>query len=98
MPKISLGTVYRNLELLVANNLARKLEVSGSEARFDGQTEPHYHVRCSRCGRVDDVLIHPKPKLPRRFENSSGYEIQSCRMEFIGLCPDCRKLPESPGS
>ena len=55
LPKVSLGTVYRNLELLARMGTIRKLEFSGTEARFDGDIGRHDHIRCVRCDRVDDV-------------------------------------------
>jgi len=46
LPRISLGTVYRNLELLSRSGLIRKLEIGGGKMRFDGIVEPHYHIHC----------------------------------------------------
>lgn len=97
MPKISLGTVYRNLELLAENGVIQKLEIGGSEARFDGNPERHYHVRCARCERVDDVHDLPGGFVKRPVKHLSGYEILGLRLEFIGICPECRKRSE-PGS
>ncbi len=95
MPKISLGTVYRNLELLVRNNLALKLEQGGCEARFDGNVDGHHHVRCSICGRVDDIECLPVAPIPGEIESRNGYEILACRLDFIGICPACRKQREA---
>lgn len=58
LPRISLGTVYRNLETLSSCGLIRKLELGGTQKRFDAETYDHCHVRCIRCGRVDDVAGH----------------------------------------
>ena len=44
MPKISIGTVYRNLELLFQRGLVAKIEISGSQMRFDGNPQKHYHI------------------------------------------------------
>jgi len=95
MPKISLGTVYRNLELLVRNNLALKLESGGGEARFDANVGRHHHVHCSICGRVDDIEGLPEAPIPGEIESRNGYEILACRLEFIGICPACRKQREA---
>ena len=95
MPKISLGTVYRNLELLVRSNLALKLEHGGGEARFDGNATGHHHVRCSICGRADDIEGLPEASIPGELESRNGYEIHACRMEFLGVCPACRKQREA---
>ncbi|MBW2172694.1 MAG: transcriptional repressor, partial [Deltaproteobacteria bacterium] len=55
LPRISLGTVYRNLEILSRLGMIHKLELGGMQKRFDGKTQDHYHLRCLRCGRIDDV-------------------------------------------
>ena len=59
LPKISLGTVYRNLDLLTKTGVIQKLEFGSEEARFDGNSTPHYHIRCVKCGRVDDIHRPP---------------------------------------
>ena len=64
LPKISLGTVYRNLELLTRHNVIKKLDLRGSVAHFDGNSTLHYHVRCSCCDQVDDLYELPEISLP----------------------------------
>jgi len=93
LPKISLGTVYRNLELLAQMDVIQKLQISGSEARFDGNPDQHYHVRCVRCGRVDDLHSVPDDLVKGRIEELDGYEILGYRMEFFGICPACGREP-----
>ena len=55
IPNISLGTVYRNLEVLTQHGLIREVEVSGTQKRFEKIKDDHYHVRCIQCGRVEDI-------------------------------------------
>ncbi|MCL1889604.1 MAG: transcriptional repressor [Desulfovibrionaceae bacterium] len=91
IPHISLGTVYRNLELLADNKEVQKLEYAGFQKRFDGNTRPHAHVRCERCGRVADVHGRlPEPQLPEGIE-APDFTILAVRMEFLGLCAQCRQ-------
>ena len=90
LPRISLGTVYRNLELLVEMGLARKLEMAGAEARFDGDVSQHYHVRCIRCGRVADTHALGDEPVKVDVKEVAGYEITGVRVEFDGICPECR--------
>ncbi|NQU20089.1 MAG: transcriptional repressor [Candidatus Nealsonbacteria bacterium] len=91
MPKISLGTVYRNLDLLAQQGTIQKHALGGAEARFDGSTHRHYHVRCDCCGRMDDLdgiydnLVGEQPA------QAVGYQILGCRLELIGICSDCRR-------
>ena len=94
LPKISLGTVYRNLELLTRTGLVRKLELGNSEARFDGNIQPHSHVRCVRCGRVDDFHCPPLDLSGGEADDWNGYRILGYRLEFSGICPSCRNLPD----
>jgi len=89
LPKISLGTVYTNLELLARTGVIRKLEISGSAARFDGNTKRHCHVHCVRCGRVDDVHDVPVDFTKMGDVSLGGYEILASYLGFIGVCPEC---------
>lgn len=92
LPKLSLGTVYRNLELLAADGTIRKLEISGTESRFDGNPDQHYHVRCVRCGGVDDVQGVPGDFVGPDFRSSKGYDIIGHHLEFVGICPACKGM------
>ena len=90
LPKVSLGTVYRNLELLAKAGLILKLDHAGGEARFDGSVDRHNHVRCVGCGRLDDVSA-PMLDLPSVTTNDwGGYQILGYRLEYYGFCPQCR--------
>jgi Fe2+ or Zn2+ uptake regulation protein len=70
--------------------MIRKLASSTESTRFDGNTHPHYHVRCQKCGRVDDLHDAPADMVRDGITNLSGYEILGHRLEFIGRCPQCR--------
>jgi Fur family transcriptional regulator, ferric uptake regulator len=98
LPKISLGTVYRNLERLAAMGMIRKLELAGTQARFDGTPEHHDHIRCVGCGRVDDVCnVHLD--LPGiQGSEWGGYEVLGHRLEFVGVCPQCRAAQGADGT
>ena len=90
LPKISLGTIYRNLELLVQMGFVRRLETTGSEARFDGDVAAHYHIRCGRCGRVADAHGLAEDPVKADVSELAGYEIIGFHLEFEGICPECR--------
>lgn len=89
LPRISLGTVYRNLEMLSEHGLIQKLELGGSQRRFDGNPQNHYHVRCMGCGKVEDVMARPTDGLEEILGVVSSFNIVSHRLEFVGLCPGC---------
>lgn len=89
IPRISLGTVYRNLEFLSSKGLVLKLGAPGEQKRFDGTPEPHPHIRCSVCTRVADVECDiDVPEIPAEFTN--GYTILNTNVEFVGICPECQ--------
>ncbi len=89
IPRISLGTVYRNLEFLSGQGLVLKLGGPGTQKRFDGNPDPHPHIRCSVCSRIVDVMCDVEvPNLPREF--AEGFDIHNCNVEFVGICPHCR--------
>lgn len=89
LPRVSLATVYRNLEWLSEQGLARKIEVGGRQKRFDGDISEHYHVRCQKCGRVADVEMDTLDNVEKSISRASGFTITGHRLEFIGLCPEC---------
>lgn len=91
LPRIGLGTVYRNLELMAENGLILKIEVGGTQKRFDATTEDHYHIRCSLCGRVDDIDVPVMEKLATQAANSSAYLILGHHVEFTGICSVCQQ-------
>ena len=91
LPRISLGTVYRNLEILSECSMIQKLELGGTQKRFDGNLRNHYHVRCIRCGCIEDVPMEPLTSIESAIRGVSDYEIIGSRLEFIGVCPQCKK-------
>ena len=95
LPRISLGTVYRNLEILTELGEIQTLELSGSMKRFDGVPKKHYHIRCVDCGRVDDAPIAPLNQIEDELYGATVYTIIGHRLEFTGLCPNCSKLSKS---
>ena len=91
LPRISLGTVYRNLAVLSECGMIQKLELGGAQKRFDGNVDNHYHTRCIRCGRIEDVPMENLTPIENNLRGMSDYEIIGTRLEFIGICPRCNK-------
>ncbi|MDF1591682.1 MAG: transcriptional repressor [Desulfobacterales bacterium] len=91
LPRISLGTVYRNLEILTRLGEIQHVEIGGGMKRFDGNTHNHYHIRCARCARIDDVHIDPLKQVEDALDGYTDYQITGHRLEFVGLCRKCSK-------
>lgn len=94
LPHISLGTVYRNLEILSQAGRIHTLQLAGSEKRFDGRVDNHYHMRCVRCGRVEDLPLPPLRAIDDAVQTLSDYEILSYRIEFAGICAQCKQVEQ----
>lgn len=91
LPRVSLGTVYRNLDVLSEHGKIRRLELGGTQRRFDSRLNDHYHVRCTRCGRVDDVPIGLLSNIEDDVRSKCEYDITGHTLEFLGMCPECRR-------
>lgn len=91
MPRISLATVYRNLEILSEARVIRKLEISGRQKRFDFDVSDHDHIYCIMCHKVDNLNIERKDVDSEQLGVEVGYSITGYRVEVIGICPECQK-------
>jgi Fur family transcriptional regulator, ferric uptake regulator len=92
LPRISLGTVYRNLETLSREGVIRRLETAGSQKRFDADTGDHRHIRCVACGRIDDLAADAdRGRYDARVAKGTGYRVLGRRVEYLGVCPACGK-------
>lgn len=92
LPRVSLGTIYRNLETLCRAGVIQKLDFPGSPRRFDGTTEVHYHVTCLDCGKVQDIRLEPPTHLEEAAREACGFQIVGHSLKFHGLCPKCSGL------
>ncbi|HTU17087.1 MAG TPA: transcriptional repressor [Gemmataceae bacterium] len=97
LPHISLATVYKALEALVDARLANRIAGDHGPTRYDGRSEPHYHLRCQHSGEVLDLPLPYDPALldkldPKLIEmlRQQGFEISGHRLELVGrfVCPD----------
>ena len=90
LPRISLGTVYRNLEIMAQKGEIQRIGAAGTQRRFDATTAVHYHIRCTTCGRVADLSLKPIIRLEQEAANISGFAISGHWVEFQGACPECQ--------
>lgn len=97
MPRISLGTVYRNLEILQEQGEIQKLEFGGTQSRWDGDPHQHYHIRCVCCDRVDNVQYDPDRRIEAAVVTPTNYRVVGYHLEFVGMCAACDKNMVSPG-
>lgn len=93
LPRVSMGTVYRNLDVLTSSGLINRIEPGHSQMRFEANVRDHYHVTCIRCGKIEDAEIEPLGDTLNNLENALGrmtkHGIFAHKLEFIGLCKAC---------
>ncbi|WP_368133594.1 Fur family transcriptional regulator [Collinsella bouchesdurhonensis] len=89
-PKVSRGTVYRNLNLLEETGDIISIEVPGGN-RFDRRCDPHAHVICCSCGVVCDAMVEHDHTVDGMAERQTGYIITRHETLFYGICPSCQE-------
>lgn len=90
LPKISLATVYKNLEALVACGAASKLTYGDGSARYDIRTDHHFHTRCLACGKIADLEPPEGEELMKRVKPGGGFTVKDYRVELLGHCKGCK--------
>lgn len=96
---ISLQSVYDALGVLVTEGLIRRIQPSGSPARFEDRVgDNHHHLICRVCGSVVDVdcAVGKAPCLTAHDDN--GYQIDEAEVAYWGRCPDCQGKSKTPTS
>jgi len=90
-PMISRATVYKTVEMLKGMAMVLELEFSGAN-RYDGRrVEPHLHLICRGCGSIQDLELPALLREATEVAERTGYELLGHRLDFYGLCPNCRK-------
>lgn len=91
LPKISLATVYKNLEALVNCGAISKLAYGDAAARYDIRTDHHYHTRCLGCGKIWDLDAKAGSDWLKQVKPQPGFAVKDYRLELLGYCRECRQ-------
>ncbi|MGM0652499.1 MAG: Fur family transcriptional regulator [Bacillota bacterium] len=86
---LSMGTVYRNINILIDQNLIQKIEAGSSFDRYDANTEQHYHFFCQKCEAVSDIPLEIFENLNKEVSETTGYQVENHRLDFYGICLEC---------
>ncbi len=90
-PELSLGTVYRNLNLLAEMGVIKRVQMEIPQEHYDGNTECHYHLVCNKCGGIVDIMPDDTcGTLKSGIETKDGHYIDDQCVLFHGLCQKCR--------
>lgn len=90
LPKISRGTIYRNLEILRQRNLVRKYNFGEDSDRFDGDMTDHHHFYCRQCRRVIELVLPDAYQLKERVESGQQVIVENFDIIFKGKCNVCK--------
>lgn len=90
-PTVSRGTVYRNLHLLAEANKIRQVTLPDGADRYDCRLQPHWHIRCERCGRVFDAEAENLDTIGKLVQLPDGFVLHGYDIVLRGVCPDCNK-------
>ncbi|MCU0580379.1 MAG: transcriptional repressor [Desulfobacterota bacterium] len=91
-PTTSLATVYKTVTLLKELGEVLELGFPDGSNRYDGNKPyPHPHMVCLKCKRISDPDLQSVEELTREAEQKTGFDILSHRLDFFGICPDCRQ-------
>ncbi len=95
-PNVSLGTVYRNLNLLAERGEIKKLTFAGSPDRFDRNLSKHYHMLCRCCGKVSDLFLPQFDiDLDSLNEGNDTGLIEGYSISCVGVCKECIEKGEA---
>ncbi|MDY7026955.1 MAG: transcriptional repressor [Spirochaetota bacterium] len=94
---LSMGTVYRNLNILIEQGLITKREFGSTFDRFEANTEPHYHFICERCHRIIDLDIPVDQELNERVRSATPFNATRHQIEFFGICDQCSREESEEG-
>jgi Fur family peroxide stress response transcriptional regulator len=89
-PRLSLGTIYRNLSILIDQGLVKKIHFGSTFDRFEANTEPHYHLICESCGKILDFMMSSYDDLNKQAKRKTNFTIRYHKVEFFGICEDCK--------
>jgi Fur family transcriptional regulator, peroxide stress response regulator len=89
MPRVSLGTVYRNLGQLAAQGVVRRISFNGSVDRWEANVDPHHHFVCDRCGAVVDLEVPVDGALTRKLGRAAGVKAERHEIRLYGVCARC---------
>jgi len=89
IPRLSLGTVYRNLNNLVQEKKIAQLMV-GNVAHYDARTTPHYHFICEVCGTIYDLDTKTLEDAINQIIRTLPHHVTTHEITFRGICQKCR--------
>jgi Fe2+ or Zn2+ uptake regulation protein len=89
LPGVSLGTIYRTLDILRGIGLVQLFANSGGAAKYEAALEKHHHLVCTQCGELRNVTAAELLPLAQALARDHGYGEVDCTLVVSGRCPRC---------
>ncbi|MDP1545800.1 MAG: Fur family transcriptional regulator [Anaerolineales bacterium] len=91
VPGLTETTVYRTLDFLAENGLARPAHMGSGRLVYEIARHEHHHLKCRTCGTEMEVEHALLKSMYQKLESESGYKLTDSHLTFFGLCPNCQK-------
>ncbi len=91
LPDVSLGTIYRTLDILRSIGLVQVFSHAGGAAKYEATLEKHHHLVCSECGEVVNVAVNEALPLAQAVAQDHGFDAIDCALVVTGRCPSCTR-------
>lgn len=88
-PNVSLATVYKNIAIMTESGLLEEVKVPEKKNVYELKKEPHLHLHCTRCGKIEDIEVDLR-SVAEQTQSVSGFSIHHADLVFGGVCPDCQ--------
>jgi Fur family peroxide stress response transcriptional regulator len=90
-PNLSMGTVYRNLGVLVEQGLVNRIDFGSTFDRYEARILPHYHFICESCGSVTDLEVPVDETLTKKLRKATGLRATRHEIRLYGTCRTCER-------
>jgi Fe2+ or Zn2+ uptake regulation protein len=91
LPGVSLGTIYRTLDILRSIGLVQIFSHAGGAAKYEATLEKHHHLVCTNCGEVVNVAVNEALPLAQALAQDHGFDGVDCALVITGRCPRCAR-------
>jgi Fur family peroxide stress response transcriptional regulator len=91
IPSLSLGNVYRNINILVEEGVIVSRDFGDGIEHFDAITGMHYHFICDKCKTITDFALPVEDLIIKKAREKSGHTITGHTIQFYGVCENCSR-------
>jgi Fe2+ or Zn2+ uptake regulation protein len=91
LPSLSPATIYATLDLLDKLGFVRRVSTPGGATVYDPRVQPHHHLVCRNCGRMEDLDAALDTRRAERAARAAGFSVEHAELQLSGLCAECAR-------